>query len=290
MATPTAPVSATVTPTPQATSEAPKTAVAAPKAPETTAQAQARMMKLKIDGQEMELPEGEVIKLAQQCKAADKRFQEAAVTRKQAEDIIAYAKSNPAEFFAKTGMNARQWAEEFLLGEIQREQMSPEQSKAAENERLLKEYQSKEKAAADKARADQMQALEQQHMQSYDQIFTKALGESGLPKTAYTVKRMAELTLINVKKGLDLEPMQLAKIVREDYQNEMKALYGQADGDSLLELLGKDAVKKLSKAQLSKYKATKVNNGAAQPKVPATKPANPVDAWRQMKKKTRSLM
>lgn len=251
----------------------------------------ARTFKLKVDGQEVEMSEREVLDLAQQGKSANKRFQEASVTRKEAEQIIAFAKSNPAEFFAKTGQNARQWAEDFLLQEIQREQMSPEQKKAFENEQKLRKYEDTEKQTKEQARQDQMAKLEQQQMQSYDKLFVEALTASGLPKTPYTVKRMAELTLVNIKNKLELEPSQLAKIVREDYESEMKALYGQADGDTLLALLGKDAVKKLSKAQLSRYKSAKTNSSKAQEK-PANKKDdfNPIGAWKEMQRKTRRLI
>lgn len=260
-------------------------------APQSPAQA-ARMLKLKIDGQEMEMSEAEVIQLAQQGKAANKRFQEAAVTRKQAEDIIKYAQDNPAEFFKRTGKNARQWAEDYLLEQIQHEKMSPEQKKAYENEQRLKKYEASEKAAKEKEHSDRMAALEKQHMESYDTLFVQALTESGLPRTPYTIKRMAELTLVNVKKKLDLAPSQLAKIVREDYISEQKALFGQADGAALLEILGKDAVKRLSKAQLANYKSSKTNNSVTSKAVSSSKDSkpNPVSAWRAMQKKTRSMI
>lgn len=285
-----------------ATAAAPTTAPASaqPQAGESTAKTPAteaaaaapKMFKLKVDGQDLELTESEVIKLAQQGKSADKRFQEAAMTRKEAEELIKYAQDNPKEFFKRTGKNARQWAEEYLLEEIQREAMTPEQKRAWENEQELKRYRDTEKAEKARAEQERMAQLEQHHMKSYDQMFVQALTESGLPRTPYTIKRMAELTLVNVKKKLDLEPSQLAKIVREDYIAEQRALYGSADGESLLELLGKDAVTKVSKAQLAKYKSSKVNGGKAPPKPSEQREQkhNPVSAWKQMQKKTRSLL
>jgi len=140
--------------------------------------------------------------------------------------------------------------------------------------------------------AQERETLEKHHHDNYEKIFIQALTESGLPKTPYTVMRMAQLEAVNVSKKLSLTPSQLAKVVREDYINEQKALYGAADGDTLLELLGKDAVKKLSKAQLSKYKASAQNSGTFKSKTSTTKETqeNPISAWKAMQKKTRSLL
>ena len=252
----------------------------------------ARMLKLTVDGQEMEMAESEVIAMAQKGRSADKRFQEAAQARREAEQVVNFLKSNPKEAFKKLGIDVRKFSEDTLLEMIQHDQMTHEQKKAQENENELRRYRDTEKQAQERAHAEALAKQEQEYMQSYDATFVKALTESGLPKTPYTVKRMAELTLIATRKGLDLEPSQLAKLVREDYESEMKAMYGQADGDALLELLGKDAVKKLSKAQLSKYKATRSNTGQFKPK-DDSRPApgtNPTAAWRAFQRKTRGQL
>lgn len=250
--------------------------------------AEVRRLKLKLEGQEVELPESEVISLAQRGKVADQRFQEAATTRKEAQEIIAFAKANPTEFFKRTGLNARQWAEEFLMGELKREQMTPEQKKAADNEIKLKEYESERKRLDAQKLEDEKQAAQQKHMQNYDKLFVEALGKSGLPKTAYTIKRMAELQLVNLKQKLNLDADQLAKVVREDYIAEQKQLYGALDGDQLIEMLGPEMVKKLSKAQIAKLKA-KASGGssATQPRSSNEKPPM---SWREYQRRNRRLI
>lgn len=243
-----------------------------------------RRLKLKIDGKEMEMAESEVISYATKARAADQRFNEAANMRKEAESILKFAKDNPAEFFKKTGMNAREWAEQFLIKEIEREQMSPEQKKAWENEEELRQYKNKEKQTAEKERTDQIAALEKTHLQNYDVMFTEALQKSGLPKTAYTVKRMAELQLVNVKKKLDLNADQLAKLVREDYAAEQKSLLSAYDGDQLIDFLGPEIVKKLSKAQIAKLK----NRGVAPRQATAERPAGKQQlTWDEYRKRNR---
>ena len=214
-----------------------------------------RKIKLKLDGKDVEMLESEVVAYAQQGKVATQRFQEAAKMRAEAEEVLKFAKANPTEFFNKTGLNARQWAEEYLMKELQAEAMSPEQRKASENEEKLRKYEMTEKQRADAALEAQKERAKQEHMLNYDQMFVKALNESGLPKNQFTIKRMAELQLINIKNKYDLSATQLAKLVREDFAAEQKSIMGGLDGDQLLDFLGADLVKKLSKAQIAKLKA-----------------------------------
>jgi hypothetical protein len=55
-------------------------------------------------------------------------------------------------------------------------------------------------------------------------------------------------------------------------------------------MFGKDIVKKMSKAQLAKYKSTKVNNAQPLAKKEAPRAKNPMDNWKAFKNKTRSLV
>lgn len=249
--------------------------------------AEQRRMKLKIDGKEVEMSESEVVSYATKARAADQRFDEAANIRKEAEQVLKFAKDNPEEFFKRTGMNAREWAEQYLLREIERERMSPEQKKALENEEKLRKYEDGEKLRIETERKAQIAALEKQHLQNYDLMFTEALQKSGLPKTAYTVKRMAELQLVNVKKKLELKPDQLAKLVREDYASEQKALLSGYDGDQLIEFLGPDVVKKLSKAQIAKLKSRGVTPRQTTPDKPAGKRQLTWDEYKKQNRKRR---
>ena len=183
-------------------------------------------------------------------------------------------------------MNARQWAEQYLMEELTREAESPEQRKARENEEKLRKYESDEKQRTEKQRQEQIKRLEDEHRANYDQMFTKALFESGLPRTPYTVKRMAELQLINIKNKYELSASQLAKLVREDYANEQKSLLGSFDGNQLIDILGPELVKKLTTSQIAKLKS-KPGNGIA---TKVQNQSNPEDSgltYREWQKRNR---
>lgn len=230
------------------------------------AKAEARRLKFKMDGQDLDLSEEEVISLAQKGGTAQKRWEEAAQLRKQAESVLEYLKANPREALAKLGIDVRKMSEEHLLEELQREQESPEAKKVRETEEKLRKYETAEKAreeaaarkAAEDAEAEkqaQATAKEREIMERYDNIFTTALEKSGLPRSPATILRMAQLQRVNLRKGLELNADSLAKIVREDYDAEFQERTSGMDGDKLLEFLGKDIVGKLTKAQIAKLKA-----------------------------------
>lgn len=290
----TAPTSASTAPA-QTTTQ-PATAPTQPMQPQgqqpqggkTEAQAQ-RMMRLKVEGQELELPESEVIALAQQGKQAGRKFQEAAQMRREAEALAHLLKSNPKEALSKFGIDVRKFSEETLVEMLKREQETPEQKTARENEEELKRYRDEEKKRKEEAEQKVKQELEEKHLKNYTELFVKALSESGLPKTTFTVKRMAELQLVNLRKGLNLDASRLAEIVREDYISEQKALFGASDGNTLMELLGPDAVKKLSKAQIAKLKATsqKFNKPAERPV--SKDPGEKALSWKEIQRRNLGL-
>lgn len=269
---------------PTTTNDASKGAAAAP------TPAEIRKLKLNIDGQDVELPESEVIARAQRESASSKRFQEAAQMRKQAEDILKLAEDNPGEFLSKRKKNAREWAENYLLEELKLEQMSPEQKKALENEQKLREYEKEKKETKDRQDADEREKLTNHHRDRFDKLFVEALNKSGLPKTPYTIKRMAELQSTNVKKKLELSPDQLAKLVREDYIAEQKALFGATEGDQLLDLFGEDLVKKMSKAQIAKLKSKGVRTSASAPARDRENGGEKAMSWREYQLKNRGRL
>ena len=269
------------------TSTAPVNANQQSQAPAQAPPEAPRMMKLKLDGKDVEMSESEVMSLAQQGKVAGQRFNEAAKMKQEAESILKFAKANPTEFFNKTGMNARQWAEEYLLGELQREAMSPEQKKAFENEERLRKYEATEKSQKEQALKDQEERLTKEQRERYDKIFVQALTESGLPKTQYTVKRMAELQLLNIKNSYELTPSQLASMIKEDYAAEQKSLVGALDGEDLINFFGEDIVKKLSKAQIAKLKAKGLGAGVQAQNVPQRKSGEKELTWEEYQRQNR---
>ncbi len=227
-----------------------------------------KKLKLKVDGHEVEeeidLNDEETLKRhLQMSKAAQKRMSEAAKARREAEEIVGMFKGDlksvlkNADKLGKTPEQLRKEVEEYFAEIIEDEMLSPEQKTIREAQRIVREREEETKRIAAEKEAKEKEELQNRYAQDYDKRISEALASSGLPKTAKTVKRMAELMYKNLDMGLDLEPQHLVQIVREDYLSEIKELFSATDGDSLLKLLGDDVANKIRKSDLARLKTPK---------------------------------
>lgn len=280
-----APVSSAPVTTPTAPVDASPVAASkgTPAVPSKTTE---EMFTLKINGKDRQMTRSQIIAAAQQSEAATQKMQAASQKNKEAEALWEMLDKDPAEVLKRRGKDARKWAEEYLLEHINNEKMTPEQKKSADNAKRLQEYEAKEKRAKDDAHKKQLSDLESKHAQNYTTIFVDALNKSGLPKTEFTMKRMAQLQMTNIQKKLELTSDQLASVVKKDYIEEQKALFGAMEGDSLMDSLGPELMKKLQKAQLAKLKGGKPSFNATPKQQVKEKSGKSVD-WKSLQKKYR---
>ena len=223
-----------------------------------------RMLKLKVDGAEREMPEEEVIRLAQLGQGSSQRFREAQAVKKQAEQFFHLLKTNPRAVLSdpSIGIDVRKFAEELVWEEIQEKSLTPDQKKQRDIEKELNRYKELEKEQKAKEAESREQALAHRYAEDYDQKIGAALHTAGLPKSPTTVKRMAEYMLQAVENGYDLEPSDLVERVRQDYIEDIKELFGQVDGDALLAMLGEGTAKKIRETDLKRLKSTTGNKYA----------------------------
>lgn len=306
----TAPVAApapAATPTPAPAASAP-IAVAAPAKPLEAAKpptpSEIRKLKLKIDGKEEEIDENEAAVLAQKGRASERRFQEAAAVRKEAQDVIAWLKQNPAEAMKKLGVDPRKFSEEFLVDALQREAESPAQKEVRENREKLAAYEKKDKEReASEKKAQEAKIAEDKRqvdgkrqreiMERFDVAFTAALDKSGLPKNAYTIKRMAELQRANLRAKGEFTPDQLAKIVAEDYNTETKHRTSGLEGEKLLEFIASvdpTLLKRVQKGLIGRLKGKHTFSAPTTPTPPPAAESGSIHQnWRAMQKARRKL-
>lgn len=220
--------------------------------------------KIKVDGneEEMELDlndEATIIRHLQMSKAASKRMNEAAITRKQAEQFINALQTDPMRVLSDPRIMGndkfQKIAEEYLSKKLQEQMLSPEEIKRAEMEEKLRKYEEAEKRTREEAEQKQIAQLEEHYAQEYQKTIIAALQSSNLPKNAFTVKRMAELMQKNLQHGLDLEPSHLAQLVKEDYQRELVSLIGGSDAEHIISMFGEDITNKIRKHDLAKFKS-----------------------------------
>ncbi len=260
-AAPSAPV---VTPTSETPAPDSKGPMEASEKEPTTIASNKKKYRIKVDGNEEEMEidlndEQTLIRHLQMSKAASKRMNEAAITRKQAEQFIHALKTDPLRVLSDPRvMGSEKFqaiAEEYLSKKLQEQMLSPEERKRMEMEDKLRKYEEQEKRTKEEAEQKQIQQLEEHYAQQYQKTIIEALQSTNLPKNAFTVKRMAELLQKNIQHGLDLEPHHLAQLVKEDYQRELVGLIGGSDAEQIISMFGDDLANKIRKHDLSKLKA-----------------------------------
>jgi len=210
-----------------------------------------------------ELSDEEVQSRLSLSKVAQKRLQEASLTRKQAEQFIQALQNDPMSVLNNDKIMGqkkfREIAEKFLSEQLKQEMLSPQERQQQEKDERLKRYEEQEKEAKTQKEAEQAQKLEEHYAQEYQKTIISALESSSLPKNPFTVKRMAELMQKNLQHGLELEPQQLAQIVKEDLQNELKSTIGSASPEQLIQMFGQEIANKIRKHDLAQLQPKQSN-------------------------------
>ncbi len=228
-----------------------------------------RKFKVKVNGEEIEVDESELVAGYQTRKAADEKFREAAMSKKQAEEFISLLKTNPKKVLENPalGLDLRQFAEQYLYEQLEKELeedgLTDDQKELRKYKAILEEQENQKKAQQQEEETKQAQALRDKYTQDYSKQITDALGTSGLPKSEHTVKRMAFYMHQGLQRGINVSASDVVDMVRQDYINEQKSLFGGLDADALIKILGDETANKIRKWDVSRVKGTK-----SQPKTP----------------------
>ena len=214
-------------------------------------------VKLKVDGKDMEVPVEQLVKDYNLKQASMKRFEEAAQVRKQAEQLIEQLFTDPESFLdhpklREKGLSKRQIAEQILKREIEREMMSPEQLRQQEVETELEQLR-REKAEREQAKKrEEYERTKQAAEHKYSTKFQEALEAAKLPKTPFTVKRLAEYQRQALRAGYDLSAAELGELVADEVRGELSEVTSHLDAETLINIFGEDIAKKIREYDLTK--------------------------------------
>lgn len=227
--------------------------------------------KVKVEDQETEVDETELVSGYQLKKASMKKFEEAAAVRKQVEGLLQYVKQNPFDPRLKQifgeDWNPEALAEDMVIKKYEREKMSPEQQELAD----LREREKQRALAEEQAKKDQeTQEFEKNveiQRQKLISDFVPAIEKMGLPKNTESMRRMVHVLRMSNMNGIPLAPDQIAEQVHEDYANELRTYAGAKQGQSLLDILGPELRKAIRKAEVAAVRGGNLpNGGQEQPK------------------------
>lgn len=216
---------------------------------ETKAETIARMYKVKVDGNEVEVDEDELKRGYSHAKAADKKMQDAAMSRKEAEQVLRIFKDNPKEAFKLLGKDARAFAEQVIQEELSESMLTPEQKELRDYKKQLESYQQNEKTAKEQYDKEQQDAEMSRYTEQIQAQIVSTLDTAGLPKTERTVGRIAYYMQAALQAGYEnVTPNDVIDYVKNDYIADFKSFMGSMTEDQIEMFLGADVMRKAAKA------------------------------------------
>lgn len=213
---------------------------------------------IKVDGRnetvELDLnDEAAVTKHLQMSRAAQKKMQESSDMNKAAMEFIELLKTDPRKVLQdpNIGVDLKKLAQEIINEEIENASKSPDQLEKEKAQKELAEIKAKIEADETKRKSSELQRLQQEQQEKIEVNIESALKTSDLPKTPYTVRKMAEMMLIALQNNVDLSPTDLVPLIRKQMQSDIKDLFGAANDDILEELIGKERISKMRKKKVA---------------------------------------
>lgn len=214
---------------------------------------QPRKYKVKVDQEEMEVDEEELLKGYQLSKASNKRFQEASTLQKQVERLIEDSRKDPRKMFEVLGLNPREWSEQLLLQELEESLLTPADKQRRQEQQELEEYRQQKLTAKQKQEEAEKASYFEKASQEIDDEISQVLIESNLKPTARNIARMAEYMLASMgEDGSRLSAKDAFGKVRNDYSQDIQDLLQTTPIEKLIELLPKNFINELRRHELSK--------------------------------------
>lgn len=233
-----------------------------------------KQLKLKVHGEELseELPfeieeNPEAIeyltKQLQLSKAAQRAMQEKSSFEQQVKQFFQGFKSDTKSALKQMGIDPKEFAAAVIEEEIKNSQLTPEQRELEElkaEKRRLEEERKKEREEFEQKELERLRQVEYERI---DNQITEALDSSDLPKTPYTVRKLAEYMLYGSQNGIELSAKDVLPIVREELLGDLKTIIESLGDDAAEEFIGKEVLNRFRKKNLAKAKQTPATVKAA---------------------------
>jgi hypothetical protein len=232
------------------------------KATDAAATPPPKTYEVKVNGKIQRMTEDEVLARARMAEAAEQRFNEAAKIKKSAEAAIGRIRDpeqmmdalmDPALGLSKDQI--RQKFEEWYEREfIEPEKLTEDQKKLREAEKQIKKYADEAKQREQAKQQAEQEELTAKARGEIQQQIIEALETNALPKTNFTVRRLAYWIQRNQANGFNAPTSLLVSQVRNEFNSSMRDMVESADGEALVQLLGDGIIQKLRKYDLEQLR------------------------------------
>ena len=210
-----------------------------------------RLFKVKVDGQDQEVDEAELLRGYTHGKAANERMRQATETRQLAEQVLNLFKTNPRDAFSKLGVDAKAFAEQVLQAEMEEAVLTPEQKELRDLKRFKEEMSQREEGERKKQETAAEEAFRTQVATELQGSIVASLESADLPRNEYTVARMAYYLESCLQAGFNATPQDVVAHVKQEYDRELKSFLSSVPEDKLLSFIGDDFTKKVVKQHIA---------------------------------------
>ncbi len=216
---------------------------------------------IKVDGEVIELSKEDMVKYAQLGKAGQARMEEASRIKSEALQLVKMLRDNPEAVLADPyilGSEEKviELAQKILSRKLENEQKSPEMKEKEKLQKELEDLRNKVKQDEEERQSAEYNRLVAQQEAQLEEQITEAFETSGLPKSPFVLKRLADVMISGAENNKDISPKQALAIVRREMQKDIRDLMETMPEDALEEYISAEKVQKLRSRQLAKARAT----------------------------------
>lgn len=227
--------------------------------------------KVKANGQEKEVTLEELTKAYSLAEGARKTMQEGINARNQALEAVKLLKNKDTlwDVLKQLGHDPRKISEEYLVAQVEEEMLTPEELDTRNKLKKLQVYEEMEARQKKEQEEKYISDMKAQYAQDFEKDFTDALRKVAIPPLKSAVARVARKIQIAAKTGNELSPLEAAKRVKKEMQDEWQAMYGESDDETLYNLVGDK-----NSERILKHRAKQIHNATNYNSTPAVNSSN----------------
>lgn len=220
-----------------------------------------REFQLKVNGKtltkKIDLSDEDSIRKELQLAAAGRQaMQEASELKKLYANEIERLKTDPYGVLAELGLDPDELAETRIQQKIEEMKKSPDQIEKEKLQKELEEARRKAKDLEEKSKQSEIQRLQEQAASQLDEEITQALdSHTDLPKSEFTVKKIADVMLWAIDNGWDDVTVEdIIPTVKQEIRREVSSMMDQFPDEALEQYIGKKNIERLRQRRLKDMK------------------------------------
>ena len=224
-----------------------------------------KKLQLKVHGQDREVEfdpnDDKYMKhMLEKAMGADKVFEEGAMTKKQMNQLVQMLQDKTGlwDVISQAGHNADDLVSEYMERRLAEVEKSPQQKDLEKAQAELEKERKMRKTYEEEKMTSENQRVQDEYARNLNTEIEEAFKDlQDLPKSAYTVKRLASTIAAYLDKGVEISVKDAVQIVRKENTRELQEMFNQMPEEIIEQLLGEGNNKRLRARRVAKAKEMK---------------------------------